>query len=123
MNQTDRFFQILPPEVAGENMVISATTAAAAANWDWVTDLGASYPKGTVFVLLEANTSDCYVRFKAAGDTAATTALNGLLIKADQPGRPFWVDPTLHRFIDHVALAAGALKLQVASKMGARKEI
>lgn len=122
MDQSDRFFQIIPPTVSGEHQVVSTASAAAAANWNWVTALGTDAPKGTVYVVLEAVGQDCYVRFKATG-AAGTTATNGLLIKADQPGRPFWVDPVLHPIIDVLAGAAGTIKLQVASKIGARRDV
>lgn len=123
MNQTDRFFQIIPPTASGEHKVISEAVDTTAEEWDWVTDLGADAPKGTVFVNLEAVDADCYVYFHSATGAAAVTSATGLLIKADQPGRPFWVDPTIHRYIYVVATAAGTLKLQVASKIGARKDI
>lgn len=120
MDQTDRFFQILPPETTGEHQVLSTATAAAAANYDWATALSTYVPKGSCFLLLEALTQDCYVRFKPTTATAATTTSNGLLIKAGQPGRPFWVNPTSHGVIDVIAGGAGTLKVQVASKIGNR---
>lgn len=121
MDQTDRFFQIIPPGVSGEHAVVSEDfVATTAEEWDWVGDLGSNAPKGSCFCVLEAITSDVHVRFRSATGAAGTTTKNGLLIKADQPGRPFYLNPTLHRYIDLYSAGAGTLKLQVASKIGSR---
>lgn len=122
MNLADRFFQILPPTVGGEHGVISTSTSAAAANWNWITALGSNAPKGTVFLILEALSQDVYVTFKPTATTAATTTSTGLLVKAGQPGRPWLVGPDLP-VIDHIAAGAGTLKLQVASKISARQTV
>lgn len=119
MNQTDRFFQIIPPTTSGEHAVSNAATGAAA-SLDWAGGLSTDVPKGSCYIVVEANTYDVYVRFGSSA-TTATTANNGLLIKADQPGRPFWVDPVQHRYIDHYSPGGtGRIKVQVASKIGAR---
>ncbi len=99
----DLFFYICPPTVStvdGAHQVLTVATGASAANYDWFNILGANAPKGSVFLLLEASTKDVYVRFKqGVPETAAaagTTAVNGLLVKADQPGRVFYVNPVIH---------------------------
>lgn len=122
MDRTGSYNTNLAPTKTGEHAVIAKTTGAAAA-WDWVTDLSTSYPKGTVFVCLEANTYDCYVRFGPTS-TTATTADNGLLVSCTQPGRKFFVDPTQHKYIDvYSPGGAGKLKLQVCSKLESRSVI
>ncbi len=122
--QEDLFFYISPPSVSSVDalhQVISEATSGSAANWDWVTELGGlSVIQGSAMVTLEALTTDCYVRFKPTTAAAGTTTLNGLLIKADQPGRPFYVNPVSHKVIDMIATGVGTLKLQVSSPIGAR---
>ncbi len=122
--QVDVFFYISPPSVAGvdaEHQVLSTTTTNTAANYDWVTALGTAAPKGAVMLTLEASTKDVWVRFKPTTAAAGTTATNGLLIKADQPGRTFYVNPQRHGVIDQIASAAsGTLQVQVSSPIGQR---
>lgn len=118
------FFYVQPPTRAGDDpkhQVISTATATSAANWDWVTALGADAPQGSVMVTIESLTTDCYVRFKPGTEAAATTSSNGLIIVAGQPGRSFYVDPVRHGKIDVIAPAgAGTIKLQVSSPLGTR---
>ncbi len=117
----DVFFNIAPPTVGGANGVLSVATSGAAANYDWRAALVAlsADPKGSVFLLLEASTEDVYVRFKAGlpatAAAAGTTVVNGLLIKADQPGRVFHVNPETHGVVDFIATGVGTLQVQVAS--------
>ncbi len=121
--QVDVFFYISPPSVStvdGEHQVLSTTTGASAANYDWVTALGTSAPKGAVMLTLEASTKDVWVRFKPTTATAGTTVTNGLLIKADQPGRTFYVNPQRHGVIDAIASGTGTLQVQVSSPIGQR---
>ena len=103
----------LPPETGGERQVVSTATAAAATSYDWITALGASAPKGQVFITIEAIGFDVYVRFGAAA-TTGTTANNGLVVRAGTKER-WYVHPARHRFIDHLATGVGVLKLQVLS--------
>lgn len=116
------FFNIKPPEVSGTHQVLSDATSTSAKNYDWVAALGSAAPKGSVMLTLEASTEDVWVRFKASG-AAATTVTNGLLIKADVPGRTFYVDPVKHPIIDHIAAGTGTLQVQVSSPMGNRREL
>src|SRR5687768_6204306 len=113
--QEKLFFDIQPPTVStvdAEHQVLSTATGAAAANYDWVTALGTAAPKGTVYLLLEALTQDVYVRFKPTTSAAGTTTANGLIIKAGEPGRAFYVDPIKHKVIDMIAGGVGSLKVQ-----------
>lgn len=121
-NQENLFFNIQPPTVAGTNQVLSTATSGAAAAYNWVSALGANAPKGTCMLTLEASGSDAFVRFKASG-AAGTTVTNGLRIKADQPGRVFYVNPRLHSVIDHIAGGVGTLQVQVSSPIGSRLDI
>lgn len=125
----DLFFYICPPTVVGvdpAHQVLTVATSGSAANYDWRDALGqtTNAPKGSVMLLLEASTKDVYVRFKAGLPTvvtaAATTIVNGLLIKADQPGRVFHVNPELHGCIDFIATGVGSLQVQVSSPVGMR---
>lgn len=122
----DLFYQVSPPTVSsvdGKHRVLSVVTGAAG-NYDWVSALGDDAPKGTCWLMLEAGTNDCYVRFKPTTAAAGTTATNGLIIKAALPGRLFWVDPVQHKVIDVVSPAgAGTLQVQVASPIGFRSTI
>lgn len=120
--QEDMFFWIAPPTVGGMHQVQSFVTGGSADTDNWVTGLGADAPKGQVMLTLEASGEDVWVRFKASG-SAGTTVTNGLLIKADQPGRSFIVSPTKHPIIDHIAAGVGTLQVQVSSFMGAREDI
>jgi len=120
------FFFISAPTVSTEDaahQVLSTATGAAAAAYDWVAALGTDAPKGTVFLLLEASTEDVYVRFREDTSAAGTSAVNGLLIKADQPGRVFYVNPARQGVIDHIATGVGTLQVQVASPIGQRNNI
>lgn len=75
-------------------------------------------------ITLEALSQDVYVRFKSTNSTAATTSSNGRLIKAGYPGVTFYVSPTQHKYIDHIAASAGGtLKVQVSSPIGEREDI
>jgi hypothetical protein len=123
---TNLFFHVLAPTdstVDPAHQVLSVVTGAAAANYAWVTALGANAPKGTVMLLLEASATDCRVRFKPTTSTAATTATNGLLVKAGVPGRVFYVNPDKHGVIDVIATGAGTLQVQVASPIGLRNTV
>ncbi len=75
-------------------------------------------------LLLEASANDCFVRFKAGlpatAAAAATTIVNGLIVKAGQPGRVFHVNPELHGVIDVIAAGVGTLQVQVSSPIGMR---
>lgn len=123
----DAFFFIHPPTVSsddGEHQVLSTATNTSAANYDWVTALGTSVPRGSCFLLLEASTRDVYVRFKPTTAAAGTTVTNGILIKADQPGRVFHVNPNRHKVIDAIAVGgAGTLQVQVCSPVTMRNYI
>ncbi len=134
--QEDVSYWITPPTAAtgvggdANHQVLSTTTSSGAANYDWATALGSNRPQGAVFILLEASTKDVYVRFKsgppntasASVPAAATTVTNGLIIKADQPGRRFYVNPETHGVIDHIATGTGTLQVQVSSPIGARNK-
>ncbi len=121
MTPVDSFFFIVPPSnVAGPNQVQTMTTGAAAGQATFTGLAAANRPIGKVFVCFEAVTTDCYVRFGPATSSATTTA-NGLLIKADQPGRVFYLDPVNQAFIDAYAPGgAGKLNWQVCSPPGYR---
>ncbi len=121
--QEDQFFGICPPTVStvdGKHQVLSVATSTSAANYDWVTALSTNAPEGSVMLLLEASANDCFVRFKPTTATAATTIVNGLLVKAGQPGRVFLVSPVSHKIIDVIAAGTGTLQVQVASMPGSR---
>jgi hypothetical protein len=122
----EAFFAICAPTVSSvdaEHQVLSVATSGAAANYDWVTALSTSAPKGSVMLTLEASTKDCYVRFKPTTAAAGTTAVNGLLVKADQPGRTFYVNPDRHGVIDVIATGVGTLQVQVSSPLVQRNKI
>jgi hypothetical protein len=121
--QEDQFFGICPPTVStvdAKHQVLSTSTSGTAANYDWVTALGTAAPEGSVMLLLEASTTDCWVRFKPTTAAAGTTVTNGLLVKAGQPGRVFLVSPISHKVLDVIATGAGTIQVQVASMPGAR---
>lgn len=120
------FYIIEPPEdatVSPGGAVITNATGAAAANFTWVANLGANAPNGACFVTLEASTTDCWVRFKPTATAAATTTTNGLIVKAGQPGRPFWVNPSRHGVIDVISTGVGSIQLHVSSPIGNRNTI
>ncbi len=120
MTPTDLFFTIVPPSnAAGPNQVQSNATGAAAGVALFTGLAAANRPVGKVFVCFEAVTEDCFVRFGPA-TSSGTTASNGLIVKAGQPGRVFWMDPTRHAFMDVFAGAAGVVKWQVCSPPGNR---
>ncbi len=125
------FFYICPPTVSSvdpAHQVLSVATSGAAANYDWNNALGltTNAPKGSVMLLLEASGFDCFVRFKAGlpatAASAGTTILNGLIVKAGQPGRCFHVNPELHGVVDFIAAGAGTLQVQVSSPIGMRNK-
>ncbi len=123
----DLFFYICPPTVStvdAAHQVLTVATSGSAANYDWFNILGTAAPKGSCMLLLEASTKDVYVRFKQgipeSAAAAGTTIVNGLLIKADQPGRVFHVNPVLHGVVDFIATGVGSLQIQVCSPIGMR---
>lgn len=119
------FFIQLPPTVSGQNQVLQTATNNAAASYDWVTALGADAPKGKCWIELEPLTQDVYVRFGATS-TTATTSANGMHLSSafDQGMRKLYVDPVLHRYIDHIAPGgAGTLKVRVCSPIGERRDV
>lgn len=95
------------------HQVQSAVTGAAAASFDWVTPLGASAPKGKVYMTVEALTTPVYIRFMPT-NTTATTTTTGIGIPAGSSKR-FLVDPVKHKFIDHISSGAGNIKVQIDS--------
>ena len=126
--QEDLFFFIAPPSASTEDamhQVLSTATSGSAANYDWNAALisAGATPQTTVMLLVEASTKDCWVRFKKTTSTAATTVTNGLLVKADQPGRTFYVNPARHGVLDVIASGVGTIQVQVASCPGARNII
>lgn len=118
------FYYVCPPSdatVDAKHQVKTAATSGAASNYDWVTGLGTAAPEGSCWLVLEASANDCYVRFKPTTSAAATTITNGLVIKAGQPGRSFYVDPVVHKVIDVIAAGVGTLQVQVSSPIGNRR--
>ncbi len=114
------YFDRKPPAESGTYAVQSVATGAAA-NLLVTTALSTDAPKGPVWLALEAVTYDVHVRFKATATSAATTASNGLLIKAGEPAVMFGVDLVQLPYIDHYSPGgAGVLKVQVASQPYAR---
>lgn len=110
------FHTVYPPRDTGKQLVQSVATGAAAADVAIWTGLGVDAPTGKVYLMLEARTTDVFVKFKGTDDAADCTANNGMLIKADQPGVSFWVDFSIDKYIDFIAPAgAGVLKWYVAS--------
>lgn len=117
------FFQVCPPAiVAGQHSVQEFTTAAASDSDDWVTPLGANAPKGKVWLHIEATGNDVHIAFHSASGETMTTA-KGLIVKAGDYGRDFYVDPVDHKFLYHYAGGAGTIKVQVSSKIGERRDI
>lgn len=122
MTPTDLFFRILPPATSGPNQVQSVVTGAAAGH-ALFTGLSSDAPKGFVYVCFEAVTNDCYVRFGSVTSSGTTTA-NGLIVKAGEPGRVFYLSPKAQAFVDVYAPGgAGKLNWQVCSPMGERIDI
>jgi hypothetical protein len=120
MKPSDAFFYIVPPSnVAGPNQVQNRATGAAVGQAVFTGLAAADQPPGKVWVCFEAVTNDCYVRFGPA-TSAGTTAANGLLVKAGQPGRVFYLDPVKHAFMDVFAPVAGTVSWQVCSPPGQR---
>ncbi len=116
------YYDRKPPAESGVYAVQSVATGVAA-NLLVTTALSTAVPYGPVWLALEAVTYDVHVRFKATATTAATTANNGLLIKADQPAVLFGVDLGQLPYIDHFAPGGtGVLKVQVASQPWARSK-
>ncbi len=117
------FFNNVPPAKTGTYVVQSNAVDDAAESFDWVGGLTTDAPKGHVHLTLEALAQDIYVRFGPTS-TTATTSANGRIIKAGATGVSFYVSPQRHRYIDHIAAAAGGtLKVQVSSPLGERTEI
>src|SRR6187402_1184155 len=100
MTPTDQFFDITPPSnVAGPNQVQTSSTGAAAGVAVFTSLDAAHQPVGKVMVCFEATTEDAFVRFGPA-TSSGTTAVNGAIVKAGQPGRVFCLDPVKHAFMD-----------------------
>ncbi len=118
------FFDILPPyNSTGPQQVQSVATGAAAGTALFTSLSAANQPVGKVFVCFECTGNDCYIRIGPA-TSAATTAANGLIIVAGQPGRVFYLTPGVHNFVDAFSPAgAGVLKWQVCSPIGERISI
>ncbi len=117
------YFNNRPPETSGTYAMLSNAVDAAAESYDWVGGLSTSAPKGNVHLKLEALAQDIYVRFGSSA-TTATTSANGDLIKAGFPGVSYYVSPVSHRYIDHIAAAAGGtLKVRVVSPIGERTDM
>lgn len=123
------FTPVLPPGASGEDAghsVYSSATGAAAANFDWVTAMGANAPQGSVNLTVQSQTFDAYIRFKtnnpAAG--AATTATSGMLVKAGGSPVTFKVNPLRHAIIDSIAPGgAGSIQVYVSSQILERNKI
>lgn len=118
------FFNNVPPSSTSTSTYIVQSNAVddAAEAFDWVAGLGAAAPKGHVHLTLEALAQDIYVRFGPVS-TTGTTSANGRVIVAGAPGVSFYVSPIRHRWIDHIAAAAGGtLKVQVSSPIGERTD-
>ncbi len=121
------FFDRKPPSnvATSRHQVVSNDLDASAEAWDWtaaLTTATAPLPDGDVWVCLEAVVSTIYVRFGPATSTA-TTAKNGTALLVGVP-QYFYVNPTKHKFIDHLAVSSGStLKLYVCSSIGARNTI
>ncbi len=116
----DLYYDRKPPAESGVYAVQSDTTGVAT-NLLITTAISTVVPHGPVWIALEAVTNDVHVRFKASATTAATTALNGLLIKAGQPAVYFGVDLGQLPYLDHFSPGgAGSIKVQVASQPYAR---
>ena len=125
MNRHDLKNQGIPPETSGVHAVVSTTTSnAAAAAWDWVTDVGATNLPGPVWVRVIAQTNDATIRFRS-DNAAGTTLTNGIhIVQNGHFPIMFYVDPVRHRYIDHISqTGAGTLQLHVCSKIGARNYI
>jgi hypothetical protein len=107
------------------HQVLSHITSSSASNYAWSDALTTAVApvQTTVMLVVEASSADCWVRFKPTSSTAATTVTNGLRVKADQPGRVFYVNPTRHGVLDVIATGAGTVQVQVASCPGARNYI
>ncbi len=120
---TALYFNNRPPEKTGTYVVQSNAVDGTAESMDWVGGLSTAAPPGNVHLVLEALAQDIYVRFGPTA-TTATTSATGRIVKAGAPGISFYVSPTNHRYIDHIAAAAGGtLKVQVASPIGERESI
>ena len=115
-----------PPRVAAtdpEDAVLSFVTGAAAVSADlwgaYTSNDGTVGPaKGKVWLELEAQTADCYVRLSRTASTG-TTATNGSLLKVGIP-RIFYIDPIKDKFLDVIATGVGVLKYRVCSQIGDR---
>lgn len=119
-SRTELFFNILPPSnVAGPQQVQSVATGAAAGTDLFASLAAGDQPAGKCFVCFEATGSDVYVRF-GPSTSAGTTAANGLIIVAGQPGRVFYMTPGKQQFVDAYSVAAGVLKWQVCAPIGER---
>ncbi len=107
------YHQVLPPRSTGQQAVQSVATGAAAVKtsiWSM-----SPAPEGKVMLTFEAGTTDCYIRLRGDAGAAGTTAANGMIVKAGQPGVTYWVDSLVDLFVDHLATGAGTLKWYVAS--------
>ena len=126
MDHINTYAYVHPPTVstvdAVHQLLSYATTNANSISAPWVTDLSTNAPAYKCFVTVEAKGSDAYVRFRDSA-TTNTTATNGLLIKADQPGQSFYVDPIKHGFLDAIGSAVGTVRIYVSSCPGERKTI
>lgn len=122
MQPVDRYFHRLPPTDSGVDplhQVQSQVTSAVAATFDWTTALKSALSRneleGTYLLLVQAQTTDAVVRFKATG-AAATTLTNGIRVIAGQPPMVFYVDPRKHNICDFISTGAGTVQFQVCSK-------
>ena len=115
------FFNITPPANVAltPNAVQSVVTGAAAGTSLFAAMADADRPHGKVFDCFEATGNDVYGRFGPI-TSAATTAANGLIVVAGQPGRVFYIVPGKHDFVDAFSTGAGVLKWQVCSPIGER---
>jgi hypothetical protein len=128
---SELFFYVNPPRVSGQQ----APKTAASTNTGTVTDLWAGYggyqppgglkPKGRVFVTFEAKDQDITLRLQPTNAATTITLTTGVILKANQPGRTFYLEPfQTDLFVDHIAAAVGGtLMWYISSPIGERTVI
>ena len=108
------FHTLTPPRLTGQNQVESDDTSTSADEVALFSGLSTDAPTGKVMVVIEALTYDCYVVFKTGSSSATVTTATGVVVQAGERV-PFWLNPSVDTYMEHIAAGTGKIKWFVAS--------